>query len=82
MCRGPSRTPVPTICKHPYENTRKAEGFFNRLNSAALEGVARIVRYHFTWPVVRRDLFALLARREHYFPFVFLKILDGLSDEI
>ena len=23
MCRGPSRTPVPTICKHPYENTPK-----------------------------------------------------------
>jgi len=28
MCRGPSRTPVPTICKHPYENPRNPPFFF------------------------------------------------------
>ena len=28
MCRGPSRTPVPTICKHPYEKERKSAFFF------------------------------------------------------
>ena len=27
MCHGPSRTPVPTICKHPYEKERNAAFF-------------------------------------------------------
>ena len=28
MCHGPSRTPVPTICKHPYENAPKASALW------------------------------------------------------
>ena len=39
--QGPSRTPVPTICKHPYENERKASAFFYEIRFRRCESIWR-----------------------------------------